>query len=152
MQRIKLYIGSDHAAYEMKSQIISFLENNYEIIDIGCYSNEATDYPTIAFKLGELVVKDNTIGFLLCGTGFGMNIAVNKVKGIRAISITDPNLAHLAKEHNNANVLCLSGRFNTLENNLTIINNFLNAKFDINDKKNERHLKRLKLISDYENK
>lgn len=152
MQRIKIYIGSDHAGYAMKSQIIDILSDKYDFVDLGAYSADPVDYPVIAFNLGEQVTKTQSVGILLCGTGFGVNIAVNKVKGIRAVSVTDPKMIPLAKEHNNANVICLSARFSSLENNLAIIDAFLNAKFDVNDQKNERHLKRIKMISEYENK
>ena len=146
----KIYIASDHAGYEMKNQIINELANDYEFIDLGTNSNESVDYPTYAFKLCENVLQNNCLGILICGTGFGMAIAANKVKGIRAVDIIDPKMAALAKEHNNCNVITLSGRFNTLENNIKIIKQFISAKYDGNSDVGKRHQRRIDLISKYE--
>lgn len=148
MQQV-IYIASDHAGFETKSKIIKALSNKYSFKDFGCDSTTSVDYPIYAFELAKVVAKDKNIGILICGTGFGMNIAANKVKGIRAVVLSNPKIAHLAKEHNNCNVICLSARFTSFKKNLKIINNFLNAKFDENDPNNQRHLKRIKLIDNY---
>ena len=149
----KIYIASDHAGYEMKKAIISTLKNKYEFKDLGPKSTKPIDYPLYAFKVGEKVKTDSkSIGVLICGTGFGMCIAANKIKGIRAVTITDPKIAAMARLHNNCNVITLSARFNTLDNNIKIINNFMDVSFDAKNPANERHIRRLKLISDKENK
>ena len=156
MKQLKplIYIGADHAGFLMKQQIIAKLSNKYNFKDLGTDNNiKSVDYPIYAFKVGDAVAKDtNAIGILVCGTGYGMCIAANKVKGIRAICLYDHKLASLAKEHNNCNVITLSGRFNKLENNIKIINNFMKAKFDTKDPKNIRHVERIKLITKRENK
>lgn len=144
---MKIYIGSDHAGVELKRQIIEHFKNQYEFIDEGPFTNDSVDYPDFAFKVATQVVKNNAIGILICGTGFGMCIAANKVKGIRAVDIVREDMANLAKEHNNANIITISARFVDFEQNIKIIDNFLNAKFG-----GERHQKRLDKISQYENK
>ena len=103
----------------------------------------------VTIKILEKQLKTNSVGILVCGTGFGMAIAANKVKGIRATNIIDPKMASLAKEHNNCNVITLSGRFNTLENNIDIIHNFMNATFDGNSDVGKRHQRRIDLIDKY---
>ncbi len=145
-----VFIGSDHAGFLMKEAIKEHFKNEFQFTDVGTFNNNSIDYPLIAFKLGENVVSNNSMGILICGTGFGVNIAVNKVKGIRAVDITNPKIAHLAREHNNANVICLSGRFTSKRKNYKIINNFFKSKFDLTNQKNVRHLKRIKEISEYE--
>ena len=152
MKKVKIYIASDHAGFDAKQDIIKALKNKYNFVDLGCHSSQSVDYPLYAFKLCKAVLKDKVNGILVCGSGFGMAISACKVKGIYCTSIVDPKMASLAKEHNNCNVIALSGRWVTLSNNIKIINNFMNAKFDPKDQKNVRHLKRLKQIKDYENK
>lgn len=156
MKKLKplIYIGADHAGFLMKQQIIAKLSNKYNFKDLGTNNNtKSVDYPIFAFKVADAVAKDsNAIGILVCGTGYGMCIAANKVKRIRAICLYDYKLASLAKKHNNCNVITLSGRFNKLENNIKIINNFMKAKFDAKDPKNIRHVERIKLITNRENK
>lgn len=140
-----IYIGSDHAGFDMKSSIITMLGSHHEIIDLGTSSTQSCDYPDFAKKVADAVIaKPGSIGVLVCGTGFGMAIAANKVDGIRAVNVVMPNMASLACEHNNANVLCLSARFVRLEDNIEIISNFLKAKYD------PRHNKRLEKIKKIE--
>ena len=151
MKQLKplIFIGSDHAGFAMKKQIIAKLNKKYCFKDLGTNNSiKSVDYPIYAFKVADAVIKTtNALGILICGTGYGMCIAANKIKGIRAICLYDYKLAKLAKEHNNCNVITLSGRFNTLENNIKIINNFINSKFDPKDSKNARHMKRIDLIT-----
>ena len=140
----KIYIGNDHAGYKMKMSIIKLLKNKYNFIDLGSNNEESTDYPIYAKKVCNAVLKNkNNMGILICGTGFGMNIAANKFKGIRATNIINPLMASLAKEHNNCNVITLSARFNTINNNIKIINNFINTTF-----LGGKHLKRIKMIEE----
>ena len=147
-----IYISSDHAGYQMKKQIIKKLNKKYNFKDLGPNNGDVpVDYPIYALKVANAVNKiHNAFGILICGTGFGMCIAANKVKGIRAICIHNYKLASLAREHNNCNIVTLSARFNTLKNNIKIINNFISTKFDSNDPKNKRHIKRLNLIKKIE--
>lgn len=142
-----IYIGNDHAAVEMKNSICEHLKSlNINYVNMGTDTNESVDYPDYAFKTCQEVIKNDGIGILICGTGFGMSICANKVKGIRAVCVYKPETAALGVEHNNANVLCMSARFNDLATNIKIVDNFLNAHF-----LGERHLKRVNKIIDYEN-
>ena len=150
MKKIKVYIAADHAGYETKTKIIKALNKKYDFVDLGCHSTDSVDYPKYAFLLSKKVLADKSVGILVCGSGFGMCIAANKVKGIACTVITKPEMAHLAKEHNNCNVIALSGKWVPLKDNIKIISNFLNAKFDPTDQKNKRHVKRIKMITDYD--
>lgn len=142
-----IYIGSDHAGFETKQKIVEWLKNNnYTVNDLGTNSLDSVDYPDYAFKVCNEVIKNkHSLGVLICGTGFGMCIAANKVKGIRAVDVIKSDMASLAKQHNNANVLCLSGRFISIDENIKIVSNFLNTTFE------DRHQKRLDKITNYEN-
>ena len=107
---MKIGLVSDHHGIDERSKIKSYLESKgYEVVDFGPFAPESVDYPEFAFKLSK-EVANNTIdkGILMCGTGIGMSIAANKVKGIRAAHCSNLEQAHLAKEHNNANIIALS--------------------------------------------
>lgn len=141
-----IYIGNDHAATQMKFEICKWLEKQgIKFVNLGTDKNESVDYPDYAFAVCKEVIKNNGIGILICGTGFGMTIAANKVNGIRAVNVYKPETAALGREHNNANVLCLSARFNDLDTNLEIIKRFLEADF-----LGDRHQKRVQKIIDFE--
>ncbi len=109
---MKIVIGSDHGGYDMKEELKKRLqEENHQVVDIGCYSHDAVDYPEIAVKLCRTVLDDQMdFGLLCCGTGIGVSIAANKVKGIRAALCSDCYSARMAKAHNNANVITMGGR------------------------------------------
>ncbi len=109
---MKIAIASDHAAFEMKEELVNYLkEKNIDVIDLGTYSKESVDYPDYAKMLGEMVANRKVeYGIGLCGTGIGMSISVNKIKGIRGALCLYPSMAELARKHNNANVLVLAGR------------------------------------------
>ncbi len=137
----KLIIGSDHAGYETKKFLIKELSNRFDIKDVGTLDGNKCDYPVIAKALSEEVLANkDSFGILICGTGIGMNIAANKFHGIRCANVTSKEFAQLAKQHNNANVLSLSGRFVSNEENLAIVNAYLSAEFE------PRHLERIKMI------
>ena len=150
MRKLKLYIACDHAGYKMKTKVIKALNKKYDFVDLGCNSTDSVDYPKYAFALCKKVLKDKCLGILICGTGFGVSIAADKVKGIYCTCVVKPEMAACAKEHNNCNVITLSGKYVTLKDNIKIINNFVNAKFDPKDQNNKRHVRRLKMIADYE--
>ena len=105
-------IGSDHGGYQLKEGIKKHLEEQgYEVKDFGCYDETSIDYPTIAVPVAEAVVNGEVErAILCCGTGLGMSIAANKVRGIRAACCSDCFSAKLTREHNDANILCLGGR------------------------------------------
>lgn len=141
-----IILASDHAGYEMKEKIKDYLsKNNYELEDLGTDSKESVDYPKYAFELGNSIVGTNNLGILVCGTGIGMSIACNKVKGIRCAKISDELEAQLCKEHNNANVIALSSRLDE-ELVYKIITKYIETPFS----NEERHIRRLKQIENYE--
>ncbi|EDT49869.1 RpiB/LacA/LacB family sugar-phosphate isomerase [Ureaplasma urealyticum] len=146
----KIYFGNDHAAYEIKDQIIAHLkQKGYEIIDEGAQVElGSVNYSPYALKVANDVVNDaknDSLGILLCGTGIGMNMAASKVKGARVALIYNESSAKLAKEHNNANVITIGARENSLEQIIKMIDDFLESKF-----MGERHQKRLDIITEYE--
>lgn len=129
---MKIAVGSDHAGFESKKIVLDWLEQKgYESSDMGPYNEESVDYPDYARKVAEAVaggVFDS--GVLLCGTGIGVSIAANKIKGIRAAVACNPEFATLARQHNNANIICFSARFTdkaTIEKSL---HNWFAANFE----------------------
>ena len=124
-------MGSDHGGYELKEQIKSYLtEKGVELKDFGTFNGDAVDYPDVA----EVVCKSITSGecewgILFCGTGIGISISANKIKGIRAAHVTDSYSAKMSKEHNNANVICLGGRITGYEIAREIVDAYMNADF-----------------------
>ncbi len=146
----KVYLGADHAGFELKEKIKKHLDKkgiSYE--DVGTFSEESVDYPDYAVKVGEKVGEHkNSVGVLVCGTGAGMCIAANKVKGVRAAVVYDEFSAKMSREHNNANVICLRGRGFSDEENLKLLDIWLNEQFS----SEERHKRRVRKIRDYENR
>ncbi|ENK1244073.1 ribose 5-phosphate isomerase B [Clostridium sp. FAM 1755] len=128
---MKIALGSDHAGLPLKNEIIKHLKDKgIEIEDFGTYTEESCDYPDYAKKVAEKVAaKEFDFGILVCGTGIGISIAANKVKGIRAALCSDTFSAHACREHNNANILALGQRVVGVGLALDIVDNFLNAKF-----------------------
>ncbi|WP_027632617.1 ribose 5-phosphate isomerase B [Clostridium hydrogeniformans] len=144
---MKIAIGSDHGGFKLKSEIIKHLEGKgIDVKDFGTYSEESCDYPDIALAVGEKVSnKDFDFGILICGTGIGISIAANKVKGVRAALCSDTFSAHATREHNNANILALGERVVGPGLALDIVDTFLNAKFQ-----GDRHIRRINKITDIE--
>ncbi|MDU1321423.1 MAG: ribose 5-phosphate isomerase B [Clostridium botulinum] len=128
---MKIALGSDHAGLPLKNEIVKHLEDKgIEIKDFGTYTEESCDYPDYAQNVAEKVVaKEFDFGILVCGTGIGISIAANKVKGVRAALCSDTFSAHACREHNNANILALGQRVVGVGLALDIVDNFLNAKF-----------------------
>lgn len=147
MSKLRLSVGCDHGGYEQKAQLVPWLESlGYEVVNRGCDSADRVDYPDHAVLVADDVASGNVdFGILVCGTGIGMAIAANKVKGIRAANITNVDFAKLTRQHNNANVLTLSGRFVSLEDNKAIIEAFLNTEFE-----GGRHVGRIEKIAQIE--
>lgn len=140
-------IGNDHVGYELKEAVLEVLkEYHLEYKDFGAYSSDRADYPVYAQKVARAVADGECDrGILLCGTGVGISIAANKVKGIRAVVCTEPYSAQLAKEHNNANILAMGARVVGPELAKMIVKHWLNAQFQ-----GERHERRVNMISDIE--
>lgn len=140
---MKVYIGSDHNGVFVKNSLITYLNNqNFEVID--CGSNlEKSDYPEVAFLVGKSICSSD-FGILICGTGIGMSIACNKVKGIRCAKVSSVDEAILSRKHNNANVIAIAKDIADINN---VINCFLNTEFS-----NElRHINRIEMIDRYGN-
>ena len=109
---MKIGIGNDHAAVDMKNEISEYLkEKGYEVVNYGTDSNESCDYPVYGEKVGEAVAHgDVDLGILICGTGVGISLAANKVKGVRAVVCSEPYSAKLSRQHNNTNILAFGAR------------------------------------------
>lgn len=134
---MKIIIGSDHAGFKLKEQIKELLKDTE---DLGTDSKESVDYPLIAEKVAKKVAKTNSKGILICGTGIGMCISANKIKGIRAALCYDELTTKLARKHNNANILCIGARTDSAKNYKNIVKTFLTTEFS----KEKRHHQRVK--------
>lgn len=141
---MKIAIGCDHGAYEYKETIRKMLEEEgYMVTDCGCYSEASVDYPDIAQKTASLVqTGEADTGIVLCGTGIGISIACNKLKGIRCALCTDTTMARLTREHNNANMLAMGARIIGIELAKDIVHTYLETPFS-ND---ERHIRRIEKL------
>ena len=147
---MRIHIGADHAGLELKSALIEhFSAKGHEVKDHGPYTYDALDdYPDFCIPAAEAVVKDpGSLGIVIGGSGNGEQIAANKVKGVRAALAWSVETAKLAKQHNNANVISIGGRMHSIEDCKTILDAFIDEPFS-ND---ERHIRRINKISDYEN-
>jgi ribose 5-phosphate isomerase B len=129
---IKIAIGSDHAGFDMKRQLIAYLQSNQVTVqDKGCYSSERSDYPDYGHIVANAVLnKDVDLGILMCGSGNGINMSANKHAGIRAALCWNPEVASLARLHNNANILVLPARYLTAEEAEKCVHVFLNETFE----------------------
>lgn len=145
---MKIGITNDHRGLVLKQTLTNYLENKgYNIIDYGTDSDDSVDYPDYAFKLGKsLQTKEIDLGIAICGTGIGMDIALNKVKGIRCAKASNEEEAILARSHNDANALALSAKISS-DIAKDIVDKFINTNFS-NDK---RHIERIQKIKEYEN-
>jgi hypothetical protein len=141
---MRIGIASDHRGYKLKEQLKHMLD--YEFIDYGTYSEESCDYPDFAFKLGE-AVRDNKVDFgvAICGSGIGISIACNKVKGIRCAKVDNEEDAIYTREDNDANIVAFTSE-KTIEDAELIVNNFINTNFS----NLEKHQRRIDKIKDYE--
>lgn len=141
---MKIAIGGDHAGFEYKQAIIQALQDGgHEVQDFGPFSDASVDYPDFAHPLATAVEKgDCTLGILICGSGNGVAITANKHQGIRAALCWNEALGELARQHNDANVLCLPARFIDLQLAQSIVDKFLNTSFE-----GGRHLNRVNKIA-----
>ncbi len=143
---MKVFIATDHNGVKEKEIIINNLKGRYEVIDKSPNNYETDDYPEYAFLVCEEVVNNkDSFGILLCGTGIGMSIAANKVRGIRAAHVSNLAEAKLARMHNDANIICMSYKTNINEM-IEAINAFLSTNFA----NEERHIRRVEMIKKYE--
>ncbi len=138
----KVFIGSDHAGFELKEKIKDLLSSkNIQVEDLGTYSKESCDYPVFAKKVCEHVLKEDSIGILICGTGIGMSMCANRFKGIRAALCTNEYMAKMSRLHNDANILCLGARVIGESLAKEIVEVFISTPFE-----EGRHLRRINLI------
>jgi len=144
---MKIAIGNDHAAVEMKNEIMAYLESRgIEVVNVGTDTNERFDYPVAAYRAAKLVASGEADGgVLICGTGVGIGIAANKYKGIRCCICSDPYSARLSKQHNNANMIAFGARVIGPETAKMIVDEWLDAEFE-----GGRHAGRVGLITEIE--
>ncbi|MBQ7060632.1 MAG: ribose 5-phosphate isomerase B [Clostridia bacterium] len=146
---MKIAVCSDHGGFELKMKLIPFIETlGYEVSDFGCYSEASVDYPDFAFPMAEAVAAGEfERGIAVCGTGIGVSICCNKVKGIRCALCGDVLSAELTRRHNDSNVCALGGRIIGVETAKAIVKTWLETGFD-----GGRHEGRIGKISEYENR
>ena len=142
---MKIAIGSDHAAYELKEAIKEkMIGEGHEIIDVGCDSTESVDYPKYGHAVGRGVASGEAErGIAVCGSGIGISIACNKVPGIRAALCTSVEMAEMCRRHNNANVVCMGARMISQELAFDIIDKWMTTDFE-----GGKHLRRINEIED----
>ena len=144
---MKIAIGNDHAAVEMKMELKKYLEElGHEVVNFGTDTEESCHYPDFGEKVGRAVVAGEAdCGVLICGTGVGISIAANKVNGVRAAVCSDTTTSHLVKEHNNANIIALGARIVGIETAKDIVKAYLDAEF-----MGGRHQTRIDMIHEIE--
>ena len=146
---MKIAVGCDHGGFEHKNAIAEHLKTRgFEVTDYGILELQSVDYPDIAVKLCDSIVKgENELGILVCGTGIGMSIAANKVKGIRAAACSENFSAKYTRLHNNSNVLCLGGRVIGVGTAIELVDLFVDTEFE-----GGRHQTRIDKVMAIENK
>lgn len=145
---MKIAIGNDHAGFDMKLEIKAMLEElGHEVVDYGHHNSESCDWPVYGRIVGEAVASGECeCGVLICGTGIGISLAANKVKGIRCAHCNDPLSAKLTKQHNNANIIAFGARIIGIETAKAVVNEWLNAEF-----LGGKYQRRIDMLSAYEN-
>ena len=145
---MKLGIASDHRGYKLKEELKKYFEQKLEVIDFGTNSEESTDYPDYAFKLGENVVSKNVdLGVAICGSGIGISIACNKVKGIRCAKVDSIEDVKATRIDNDANIIAF-GEKTTLEDAISYVEVFINTPTSTE----EKHVRRRNKIKEYESR
>jgi len=146
-----VFIGSDHAGYESKALLKPFIESlGFAVTDLGAFSENPIDYPDVAREVGEKIIEHAATGakgVLICGTGIGMSMAANKLKGVRAALATDENLAEMARKHNDANIVTMGARTTDIDTMKKIVDKFLHTDFEAA----ERHVRRVEKMDKIEN-
>ena len=140
---MKIAIGCDHGGYALKLAVKKHLEEKgYEVIDYGCHGTESVDYPVYGEKVGRAVARGECeLGVLICGTGLGISLAANRVKGVRAAVCSEPYSAEMTRRHNNANIIAFGARVVGEGTAMTIVDAFLGAQFE-----GGRHARRVDMI------
>lgn len=142
---MKIAVGCDHGGFELKEKVKAHLEGKgYEVLDLGCHSTESVNYPVYGKAVGKAVAnKEADYGVVICGTGIGISIAANKVKGVRAALCMNTTMARLTREHNNANILAFGARMVGDVLALEMVDTFLNTAFE-----GGRHIARVEMIEE----
>lgn len=145
---MKVAVGCDHGGFVLKDAVICTLEElGAQVVDMGTYSTESVDYPVYGKKVADAVANGECdLGVVMCGTGIGISIAANKVKGIRAAVVTDEFMAEMTRRHNNANIIALGGRVITPEKAKSLVKAWYTAEVE-----GGRHQKRIDMITQIEN-
>ncbi|MBC8527050.1 MAG: ribose 5-phosphate isomerase B [Candidatus Cloacimonetes bacterium] len=144
----KIILASDHAGFQLKKVLLDYLRKKIDVTDFGTFSEEVVDYPDYGFPVGEKVASGEfEHGILICGSGLGMSIVANKVKGIRAALCTSVEIAKLSRQHNDANILVLPGRFMDEDLAKNIVEVWISTDFE-----DGRHQRRLDKIQKFEEK
>ena len=127
----KIAIGSDHAGFHLKNEIIEKLEaEGHEVVDYGCPSEESIDYPDYAHPVANLVEKEQITGILICGSGNGISMSANKHSGVRCALCWSREIAELARQHNDANIISIPARFTSIHQAIEMVDTFLNTNFE----------------------
>ena len=136
----RIFIGSDHAGFVLKQKVKDYLtEHGFEPIDLGCDSEDSCDYPVFGKAVAQAVVEnEDTLGIVICGSGIGISIAVNRIKGARGALCNSVELAKLSREHNGANVLAMGERTAFIDDPLEIVETFLNTDVDMSERHDRR--------------
>ena len=144
---MRIAIGNDHTAVDMREAVSAHLkERGFEVVEVGSFSRESSNYPEFGEKVARTVVSGEAdLGIAICGTGVGISIACNKVKGIRAVCCSEPYSARMSRQHNNSNVLCFGARVIGVELAKMIVDEWLDAHFE-----GGRHQHRVDMISEIE--
>ena len=145
---MKIVVASDHCGFDLKAKVLPELKKKYEVIDIGCYSTDPVDFPDIAQQICKIVLENEGMrGIMFCGTGVGISMAANKVKGIRACCCSDSFSCEYTRRHNDANALCMGGRVVGPGLACQLVDIFLNTEFE-----GGRHEKRIAKLMAIENR
>lgn len=144
---MKIAIASDHGGYDYKQELIPYIESlGHQVLDLGCHGPASVDYPDYGIPCAQAVARGEADrGVVICGTGIGISISANKVPGIRCALCTDPVMARLTREHNDANMLAMGGRIIGIELAKGIVQSFLSTEFS-----GGRHKTRIDKIAQYE--
>ena len=146
---MKISFCCDHGGFIAKEAVFDYLKNNgHEVVDFGTFSEQSCDYPDFAYPCSEAVAKGECeFGILICGTGIGMSICANKVKGVRCAHVTNIFCAEVTRQHNDTNMIAMGARINTVEEIVSFVDKFLTTKFE-----GGRHETRVGKIMAYEQK
>lgn len=144
---MRIYVGADHAGFKLKEHVREWLQTRgHDVVDVGTHAEDSVDYPDYAREVALAVGGGEAdLGVLVCGTGLGMAIAANKFPGVRAVQVSDPEMARMARRHNNANIITLAGRYLAPERADQVLEAFLAAEYE-----NGRHQHRIDKISAFE--